>query len=164
MGIVIAFTSSTRPRPSPSSPCGRWIGIVDVDSQDGARGTVSRLEVQHPGCPLILITARPEDWVDSIERGAVLAAIGRDQVATARLGETLLAAEDRLRVAGVEELDATGSSATPDRFDESPLRRGPAWRGAATLLAVLAASGIWLHYRLAPAMRGADSANSLLVA
>ncbi len=130
----------------------RWIGIVDVDSQVGARGAVSHLELQHPSCPLILITARPEDWVASVERGAVLATIARGRVATAELSEMLLAAEDHLRVVGAEELHTGGPSALPGRFDLRPPRRGSAWAGAATLLLVLAASGVYLHHRLAPAL------------
>lgn len=129
-----------------------WIGIVDVDSQASARGAVSDLEMRHPGCPLIVIAARPEDWVDSIERGAVLAAIGRDEVASGRLGETLLAAEGRLRVASVEQHDATWLIARPDPFEINPPRRGSAWAAAAMLLFGLGAAGVWLHHRLAPAM------------
>ena len=125
----------------------RWVGIVDVDSQAGARSAVSRLEVQHPGCPLIVITARPQDWVDSVRRGAVLAAIGRHEVATPRLNEALLAAQDRLH-AGADGPDAMGPHDRLGRFDLGPPPRGSVWALAAMLLVVLTVSGLWLHQRL----------------
>ncbi len=135
----------------------RWIGIVDVNSGAHARGAVSRLELQHPSCPLILVTTRPEDWVDSVGRGAVIAAIGRDQVATAMLNEALLAAEDRLRGDHGGKSDTTQHGAGPDTADESSQRRGSVWLGAAVLLVVLGINGVWLHHRLGPAMRSGVS-------
>lgn len=141
---------------------GRWVGIVDVDSQAGARSTVSRLEVQHPGCPLIVITARPQDWVDCVRRGAVLAAIGRDEVATPRLNEALLAAQDRLHAGGDGGPDTMVPHDRPGRFDLSPPPRGSVWALAAMLLVVLAVSGLWLHQRLGPGARsGAHGANTV---
>jgi TonB family protein len=141
---------------------GRWVGIVDVDSQAGARSTVSRLEVQHPGCPLIVITARPQDWVDSVRRGAVLAAIGRDEVATPRLNEVLRAAQDRLHVGADDGQDAMGPHDRLGRFDLGPQPRGSIWALAAMLLLVLAVSGLWLHQRFGPAARsGANGAKTM---
>src|SRR5579862_1480366 len=129
----------------------RWVGIVDVDSQAGARGVVSRLEVQHPNCPLIVVTARPEEWVHSVRRGAILAAIGRDEVATPLLSEALSAAEDRLRTDGVDELGPT--LVRLDRFDSSPLRRGAIWAGAAVLLIGIGiGAGVGLHHRFGAAV------------
>ena len=83
----------------------RWIGIVDADALAGAHGTLSGLEARYPRCPLIVITARPEAWVGSIARGAVLAAISRNQLTTGRLGQALLAAEDRLSFQRRQELN-----------------------------------------------------------
>lgn len=126
----------------------RWIGILDADSQPDARSAISLLEVRHSHCPLIVISAQPQDWVDCIGCGPVLAAIGRGQVAMAQLREALLAAQDRLRADGLED-DATASTAPPDRFELGPPRRGSVWAAASILLLVLAANGVWLHHRLA---------------
>lgn len=131
-------------------PLARWIGIVDADSQAGARSAVARLEVQYPLCPLIVISERPEEWVDSVARGAVLVAIGRDQVATARLSEALLDAEHRLRADGAGDAaarDASAAGARPDRLGGTPQWRGAVWTSAALLLMVLCVSGIWLYHR-----------------
>jgi len=133
----------------------RWIGIVDVDSLPGANGVLSRLEAQYPRCPLIVITARPEGWVGSIACAAVLAAIGRTQIATGRLGEVLLAAEDRLSSPARERLQAgepSVISVVPERLERSLQQRRPLWVGAAALalMLVLGASGAWLYSRHSP--------------
>ena len=131
----------------------RWIAIVDGNSDADAPGTVARLEVQHPSCPLIVINARPEEWVRSIDRGAVLAAIGRDEVGLAGLSEALLVGEDRLRAYDIEQLSSTLRNLRFDPLEVRPRRRGFVWIGAAVLLIVLAVSAGWLHHRLASAIR-----------
>lgn len=140
----------------------RWIGIVDVDALAGAHGVLSRLEAQYPRCPLIVITARPGGWVGSIACGAVLAAISRSQIATGRLGEVLLAAEDRLAAAPPENLQSQEPGIIPDgsgrigRTERIWQRRSFLAAGAAALLLVLVlgVGGAWLTHHYVPTLRG----------
>src|SRR5579871_246239 len=127
----------------------RWIGIVDVDSQARARDAISRLELQYPFCPLIVITARPEQWLDSAARGTVLAAVGRDQLATSGLSDALLAAESRLRASASrsEPLTVTDHIAPVETLRDRIFRRGATWVVAGALGVLLAVTGVWLHYR-----------------
>jgi len=134
----------------------RWIGIVDADSLAAAHAAISRLEAQYPRCPLILITARPDAWVGSVARDAVLRAIGRDQVATGRLGEALLAAEERLSLPAVDDEGAAEPDVRPGRLHLAPRRRGSFWAGAALLL-VLGVNGAWLYHHYAVAIHGGGS-------
>ncbi|HEX4049732.1 MAG TPA: energy transducer TonB [Steroidobacteraceae bacterium] len=139
----------------------RWIGIVDVDSLAGAHGVLSRLEAQHPRCPLIVITARPEGWVGSIACGAVIAAISRNQIAAGRLGEVLVAAEDRLSSPALDNLPTGDRSVIPgirDRFEPGLRRRRSLWVSAAVLLLVLGVDGAWVYHHYAPALRGRSTA------
>lgn len=129
----------------------RWIGIVDADALAGAHGTLSGLEARYPRCPLIVITARPEAWVGSIARGAVLAAISRNQLTTGRLGQALLAAEDRLSFQRRQELNVGKPrvvSSLPQHFTSRSQRKF-VWAGAAALLVVLGASAVGLYPRYA---------------
>jgi TonB family protein len=134
----------------------RWIGIVDADALAGAHGTLSGLEARYPRCPLIVISARPEAWVRSIARGAVLAAISRHELATGRLGQVLLAAEDRLAFQRRQELNVGKPRVVSLRPEHSAAPSRPRkfiWAGAAVLLVLLGGSVAWLYPRYAPALR-----------
>ncbi|HTT06839.1 MAG TPA: energy transducer TonB [Steroidobacteraceae bacterium] len=141
----------------------RWIGIIDADALAGAHGTLSGLEARYPRCPLIVITARPDAWVGSIARGAVLAAISRNQLATGRLGQVLLAAEDRLTFQRRQELKVEKPrvvSLQPAHFAPRSRRRKFAWAGA-TLLLALGVSVAGLYLRYATALRHHRTAGSV---
>ena len=110
-----------------------------------------------PRVHLIVITGRPDDWADSIARGTVVAAVGRGQLATARLNEALVAAQSRLRADGAAAPDATTPSARPDPPAVSPRRPSAVWAGAAGLLVVLGATAIGLYHRHAPSVHSGVS-------
>jgi TonB family protein len=86
--------------------------------------------------------------VGSIACGAVLSVISRNQIATGRLGEVLLAAEDRLTSPALEHLHAT----QPGVISVRP-RRGSHWAAGAGMLLVLGIGGAWLYHGYAAAMR-----------
>ncbi len=137
---------------------GAWIGIFDVDSHAAARSALSRLEVQYPRCPLIVITARPEQWRASIGCGTVLAASAREPLAPAPLSQALQSAADRILAQGDEPPDALGPAAAAEQLEMERPRRGAVWAGAAVVLMVLAANAAWLHHRFA--LRGPAAAGS----
>src|SRR5665213_1918144 len=119
----------------------RWIGIVDTTSLPDARGAIARMELQYHRCPIIVITAHPEEWSAAISRGAAAAAISRDDIAGSQLTEALTAAELRVR--------SDAPAAASDHSSAATTRSRAAGRlgvlaGICAALLVLGAAAWWL--------------------
>lgn len=129
-------------------PATRWIGILDVESLSDARPTISRLEIQYPRCPLVLIVPRPAEWSALVARGAAVAAVSRQEAAGPRLLEALAGAQSRLQ-ADVEPqstADYPSPGAGPDAVGARS-RSSARWMAAVALAGVAVGSGWWMLHR-----------------
>lgn len=122
----------------------RWIGIVDADSLQDARGAIARMEQQFHRCPLILISSHPQEWSAAITRGAVIAALQRPEATGPRLMDALAAAEARLLTEIGADSPAASSGGDARTGGQGLKLR---WGLVAGLCVLLGTGGWWLLHR-----------------
>ncbi len=128
----------------------RWIGIIDADSLPDARSAIARMEQQFHRCPLILISSHPQEWSAAIARGAVIAALQRQDATGPRLLDALAACEARLLTeVGVDTTRSRAVAARAERTaDTGP--RMMRWVVAALVCVVLGTGGWYLAHHAHP--------------
>lgn len=102
----------------------RWFALIDLASLPDAHAAVARMGQRYRHVPVIVIDPQPEGWRAAIARGAIVAAVTREQLGGARLNEALAAAELALN--------------RESRADSASVRIQPGARGRGAALSSLA--------------------------
>lgn len=126
-----------------------WFAIVDVASLPDARAAVTRMAQRYPNAPIIVVAPSAAEWGPLVSRGAIVDAIGRTELAGARLSEVLSKAVSRVHADAPPDSALSGSYRGGHPFQSRP-HISPPVRALLPWVAVgiaLLATGLWWWHR-----------------